>query len=135
MKTQLLTTLGNAKNYTLGVAEAMPEQHYDFKPTAAVWNFGELLHHIGYGIGWWKENYIRQQPADWNPPAAKAGKAAAVSYLKKAFASLEKSMEKVPLSDEVLSGFYATLDHITHHRGQATIYLRMNGIIPPEYVY
>ena len=135
MKTQLLTTLGNVKNYTLSVAEAMPESHYDFKPVAAVWNFGELMHHIGYGIGWWEENYIRQQPADWNPPAAKTGKAAAVTYLKKAFASLEKSIEKAQLSDNVTAGFYSTIDHITHHRGQATIYLRMNGVTPPEYVY
>lgn len=51
MKTQLLTTLENAKNYTLGLAGSMPEKNYDFKPAPAVWTFGELLHHIGYGIG------------------------------------------------------------------------------------
>ncbi|MEM6517680.1 MAG: DinB family protein, partial [Bacteroidota bacterium] len=27
-----------------------------------------------------------------------------------------------------------TIDHVTHHRGQATIYLRMNGIKPPDYI-
>jgi uncharacterized damage-inducible protein DinB len=25
------------------------------------------------------------------------------------------------------------LDHATHHRGQAVVYLRLNGIKPPEY--
>jgi hypothetical protein len=47
MKTQLLSTLEQAKNYTLSVAEMMPEATYHFKPTDPVWNFKELLHHIG----------------------------------------------------------------------------------------
>lgn len=135
MKTQLLTTLENAKNYTLSVAEAMPEKSYDFKPTPAVWTFGELLHHIGYGIGWWEENYIKQQPSDWNPPAATTRKAATIAYLEQAFAALKGNMENTPLSDQVVAGFYATIDHVTHHRGQATVYLRKQGIVPPEYVY
>lgn len=135
MKTQLLTTLENAKNYTLGVAGVMPEKNYDFKPAPAVWTFGELLHHIGYGIGWWEENYIRQQASDWNPPAPTTGKTATIAYLEKAFAILKKSVENVPLSDQLITGFYATIDHVTHHRGQATVYLRSKGIVPPEYVY
>ncbi|MEV4884703.1 DinB family protein [Chitinophaga ginsengisegetis] len=136
MKTQLLTTLENAKNYTLSVAEAMPEKGYPFKPTPAVWTFGELLHHIGYGIGWWEENYIKQRPSDWNPPApTTTRKAATIAYLNQAFDALKENMENTPLSDQVVAGFYATIDHVTHHRGQATVYLRNQGIIPPEYVY
>ncbi|MGO4290876.1 DinB family protein [Chitinophaga sp. RAB17] len=135
MKAQLLTTLGNAKDYTLNVAAAMPAENFDFKPTAAVWTFGELLHHIGYGIGWWEENFIRQQPADWDPPAATTGKDATIAYLNHAFSALKKSMEHIQLSDQAVAGFYATIDHVTHHRGQATVYLRMNGVVPPEYIY
>ncbi|MEZ2443065.1 DinB family protein [Chitinophaga sp. RCC_12] len=135
MKTQLLTTLENAKHYTLSVAEAMPEKNYHFKPTPAVWTFGELLHHMGYGVGWWEKNLIRQQPSEWNPPAATTSKAATIAYLNQVFAALKKSMEEMPLSDQVVAGFYATIDHVTHHRGQATVYLRTQGIVPPEYVY
>ncbi|MET3878123.1 DinB family protein [Chitinophaga sp. OAE865] len=135
MKTQLLTTLENARNYTLAVAESMPEKNYDFKPVPAVWTFAGLLHHIGYGIGWWEENYIRQQSSDWNPPTATTGKAATIAYLDGAFAALKKSMESLPLSEQAIAGFYATIDHVTHHRGQATIYLRMKDIVPPEYIY
>ncbi|MFA9454721.1 MAG: DinB family protein [Candidatus Aminicenantaceae bacterium] len=25
------------------------------------------------------------------------------------------------------------VDHITHHRGQTVVYLRLNGIKPPQY--
>jgi uncharacterized damage-inducible protein DinB len=135
MKVQLLTTLGNAKDYTLSVAAAMPSESYSFKPVPEVWTFGELLHHIGYGIGWWEENYIKQQPADWDPPTATTTKEATIAYLEKAFAALKKSVENSTLSDKVVAGFYATIDHITHHRGQATVYLRSKGIVPPEYIY
>jgi len=33
MRDLLLTTLENSRAYTLAVAEAMPENFYDFKPT------------------------------------------------------------------------------------------------------
>jgi hypothetical protein len=39
------------------------------------------------------------------------------------------------LNEEAIRGFYATLDHVTHHRAQAVTYLRCNGITPPDYVY
>ena len=135
MKAQLLTTLGNAKDYTLSIAAAMPADHYDFKPTEEVWTFEELLHHVGYGIGWWEENFIRQQSSDWNPPVATTGKEATITYLEQAFAALKKSVESIKMSDQVVAGFYATIDHVTHHRGQATVYLRSKGIVPPEYIY
>jgi hypothetical protein len=46
MEERLLLTLENSRIYTLQVAEAMPETSYDFKPTGAGWNFGELVDHI-----------------------------------------------------------------------------------------
>jgi len=136
MKKQLLETLERAKDYTLAVAEAMPETDYTFKPTGASWNFVELLNHIGYGIAWWKANYILQQEDEWQPPISKRGKEETIRYLQQAFLHLEKTCISLPLTDEMeIQGFHATLDHVTHHRGQAVTYLRCNGITPPEYMY
>ncbi|WP_106528441.1 DinB family protein [Chitinophaga niastensis] len=135
MKEQLLTTLENAKNYTLSVAAAMPRDAYDFKPADAIWTFNELLHHIGYGIYWWEENFIKQKESDWNPPAITAGKDETTAYLTGAFRALKESIGNIAPGDNGIKGFYATMDHITHHRGQATVYLRCKGITPPEYTY
>jgi hypothetical protein len=44
-------------------------------------------------------------------------------------------MKEQTLDEKSVYGAYATLDHITHHRGQAVLYLRTHGIEPPEYVY
>lgn len=129
MKKTLLPTLENARKYTLEVAAAMPAEQYHFKPANDIWSFAELLHHIGYGIFWWEENFMRQQEAEWAPPAATTTKKATIAYLEQAFDHLENS------TGENEQGFHATIDHITHHRGQATVYLRCQGIVPPTYIY
>jgi uncharacterized damage-inducible protein DinB len=135
MKTQLLNTVQNSQNYTIAVAEAMPESSYHFKPSEEVFNFGELVNHIAYGILWWNDNYIKKIETPWNPAVAKNSKAETIGYLKQAYNTLRKTIDNGELTDEQRNGFYATLDHITHHRGQATTYLRANGITPPEYTY
>jgi uncharacterized damage-inducible protein DinB len=135
MTEQLKVILNNSKNYTLAVAAAMPADSYGFKPVDTVWDFGELMNHIGYGIYWWEENYIRGTETDWNPPTSLASKGEIVTYLLDAFELLEKTLAELPDSQEAIIGFHTTLDHITHHRGQATVYLRCCDITPPEYIY
>ncbi|MBC9931559.1 DinB family protein [Chitinophaga qingshengii] len=133
MKKRLLEKLENARQYTLSVANAMPADSYTYTPDAAIWSFNELLHHIGYGIMWWNENYMLQQQADWNPPTVTKDPAATKAYLSECFDALQQSVEKATPDEKIIDGFYATLDHVTHHRGQATVYLRCKGITPPDY--
>lgn len=134
MNNKLSATLANSKQYSLAVAGAMPENGYSFKPVEEVFSFGELLNHIAYGIEWWEANYVRGSKTEWAPPAAGTTKKEVNAYLEKAYDGLAKTISGT-LSGEAISGFYATLDHITHHRGQATVYLRCKGITPPEYMY
>lgn len=135
MKEQLLSTVENSRNYTLQVADAMPENGYSFKPSGAGWNFAELLHHIAYGILWWNDNYVKGNKTEWNPPAGTGNKQQLKSYLNQAYDSLIDAVKKQKLTDEAINGVHATIDHVTHHRGQAVIYLRTNGVTPPEYMY
>ncbi|MEI9809125.1 MAG: hypothetical protein WDO16_15390 [Bacteroidota bacterium] len=72
---------------------------------------------------------------EWAPPAANDKKKQVVEYLTSAYDSLKQTIGKGELSDDAVKGFHATLDHITHHRGQAVLFLRLQGITPPEYVY
>ncbi|MCF0073017.1 DinB family protein [Dyadobacter sp. CY261] len=135
MKEQLLITLENSRKYTLAVASALPEATFQFKPAEEVWSFAELLSHIAYGIYWWEENYIRGTESDWSPPASAQTKVDAQAALEAAYDMLAKSVNALKPDTDQLNGFHATLDHITHHRGQATTYLRCCGIEPPTYVY
>lgn len=135
MKEHLFNTIKNSEAYTLAVAGAMPENGYTVQPVNTVWNFAELMNHIAYGIEWWTKNYVRKEETPWQPSASKKSKKEIVSYLEQAYAFLKDSMNNGPVTEEKRNGLYATLDHITHHRGQATTYLRFNGITPPEYSY
>jgi uncharacterized damage-inducible protein DinB len=121
--------------YTLAVAEAMPEKFYDARPSDSVWTFKELLHHVAYGIEWWNDNNIKKVKVDWNPPVTVKDKAAVMSYLNRAYDTLRSTVEKLTISDAAVLGFTSTIDHITHHRGQAVTYLRCKGITAPEYTF
>ncbi|NII29108.1 DinB family protein [Pseudoflavitalea sp. X16] len=135
MQAPLIKTLQNSRNYTLQVAEAMPEKLYDSKPAGAGWNFREQLHHIAYGIQWWENNYMKGNKTDWQPPATKKNKKEIMAYLNEAYDGLQQTLEQGKLSADAVQGFHATIDHITHHRGQAVLHLHVQEIEPPEYTY
>jgi hypothetical protein len=135
MKEKLLTVLENSRNYTMAVADAMPENAYGFKLVADSWKYGDLLTHIGYGIRWWDSNSIKNTKTDWEPPKTPDSKKAVIKYIGESYDTLKKTLENSKISDEVIYGFNATIDHITHHRAQAVLFLRSNNIAPPEYIY
>jgi len=136
MKKQLLETLKKATHYTLAVAAMMPEKEYTFKPGGAAWNFAELLNHTGYGLQWWKTNYLLGKETAWEPPVLQQTRSEVLNYLTQVFQDLEDTCAQLSMNTEAeVYGFHATLDHLTHHRGQAVLYLRCQGHTPPEYIY
>jgi uncharacterized damage-inducible protein DinB len=135
MKTDLLSTIEKSKDYTLAVAEAMPSNFYGFKPTEGVWSFNELMNHLAYGIQWWEHNFIKRTETKWNPPSNKTTKEETIEFVQKCYDGLTRTIESEKASEETLKGLWATLDHITHHRGQAILHLRLIGIAAPEYAF
>ena len=134
MKTQLLKRIHDSRQYTLSVAEALPEKNYDSVLAKGTWSFGELMNHIAYGIDWWESNLVKGIETTWEPPANKASKKEITVLLSSAFDSLEKTVSGTAANEKLTTAVWATLDHVTHHRGQAVIHLRKHGITPPEYV-
>ena len=113
MKEQLLETLKNSGNYTLSVAEAMPQASYDFKPSIEVMSFGELINHIAYGITWWTENYINGHEVAWNEPPAKDTREDSIAYLNNTYDSLKSTVENQEVKGNATHGFlcYARSHH------------------------
>ena len=58
-----------------------------------------------------------------------------IAYLQKNYEDLQKTITGGTINEDFIKGFQATIDHITHHRGQAIVYLRCNGIPAPEYCF
>ena len=142
-----ITKLQNSKEYTLKVATGMPEEKYGFKPVPEEMSFGEQLLHISANLNWLTSSYITSSKS----PVAKAAtpvqkKDEIIQVLNKTYEyaiGALKSFEAAHLSDTV--SFFAgpktklqiinlISDHQAHHRAQLIVYLRLNGIKPPDYV-
>jgi uncharacterized damage-inducible protein DinB len=146
--------LRSADREIVSLAEAMPAEKFNFRPTDGefknVRTFSQQMTHIAAilyevsaaALG---EKNPSEAGKDENGPASIDGKAAAVKYLKDAFAYAHKAAAAVTqansmdmLQSPFGSGKTARIDLVTtlmwhsfDHYGQAVVYARMNGIVPP----
>jgi uncharacterized damage-inducible protein DinB len=144
---EFLPTWQRARDYSIKFAEAMPEEHYNFKPTPEIMSFAEQVVHTA-GASFWFASKITAGP---NPAkdfkAEGKSKTEIIEHLKKSFDYVEKAITNlsdeeavkvIPLFGELKLTKAQTLltirDHTTHHRGSMVIYLRLKGIKPPQYV-
>ncbi len=135
----------NAKQYTLEFAEAMPAEKYDFAPVPEEMTFAQQLIHLSGNMIWLCTDYLNAAPfpMDLDHPSEK--KEDVIKLLEASFDHAEKTIEKFPPEqlDDVVDFFAGPMtkrrlfllltDHVTHHRGQLVVYLRLNGIVPPKY--
>ena len=135
----------NAKNYTLEIAQIMPEEYYDFKPSEEQMTFREQLLHILGNMRWLSSSYLGGKRLDVDLKKTDYSKAEILDLLRKGFDQAGKAIEELDeetLNEEV--SFFAgpmtkrqilTLmnDHLTHHRGQAIVYVRLKKLEPPSY--
>ncbi len=136
----------NAASYTIEVAEAMPEEYYEFKPTEEEMSFRRQLVHLSGNMLWLSSSYLnhgafnRDSVANWTPT-----KAATLELLRQSFDTAAEALERVDVAElgKEVQFFAGPMhlrqiillmhDHLTHHRGQAIVYLRLKGIKPPAY--
>ncbi|MFC3876765.1 DinB family protein [Winogradskyella maritima] len=143
-KKEFLKKWKNSLEYTIDVAQKMPESSYSYKPTEDVRSFGEQMVHIGEGMA-----YIGNSALDFQTvpqPTNANDKNAVISYLKKQYNALSEAAETKDASYfEETTSFWAgrmsrrkilniVFNHCTHHRAQAIVHLRMKGIKAPSYI-
>jgi uncharacterized damage-inducible protein DinB len=148
---EMIAEWQRAKTYTKAYLDAMPEDGYAFKPTQEIRSFAQQLLHLS------DANYIFATSASDKPnPVGDTGPAhnvneKTVSPTKEAttkavmdsydwvIATLQnmtpdqlRETVKFGKHDITRSGLFGkAFEHQTHHRGQATIYLRLKGVTPP----
>ena len=141
------------KSYTIAVAEAMPENKFNFKPVQEEGTFAEQLIHSANNIYTLSSRFLRDTVSPVNMKSMEEKvrnngltKAEIIAYVSNAFDYGGKSIEMLDAKklEEVINfwGGRATKrkivlllnDHQTHHRGQMVVYLRLNGIAPPAYI-
>ncbi len=135
----------NASEYTIELAEKMPEDKYDYKPVDGSRTFEEQLLHMMSNMVWLSSSYLAEDNFERDLKKKDYTKAEIIKLLKEATtfaATTIANLEANDLEKEV--DFFAgpmskrqimvlMNDHLTHHRGQIIVYLRMNGIKPPRY--
>jgi hypothetical protein len=132
------------------LAEAMPEEKWDFKPTQGAFRdartFAEQVKHVACANEAWAKKLRGERPPDrcdtGGPNSAKT-KAEILAYLHETFVLMDSEIAKTKMDNLMapMEGPYAgdnrlevlnsALWHISDHYGQLVVYLRMNGIIPP----
>ena len=127
---------------SVAVAQAMPPEKFAFRPHPDSMTFAQLLSHIAT-----TQYQFCAGLQDTNPPAlpSASSKDAVVQFLSDSFQYCSAAISK--LTDAQLAASHDSPDghlpgrdillvmyiHVAHHRGQAEIYLRDNGIAPPRY--
>ncbi len=145
-----LDVWNTASEHCLEVARAMPEELYAYKPTEVSKTFGEQMVHIGYTVELLTQRYVQGIEVTPNTPdASKMSKAEILELLEKGLAYVREviyTLEQEQLdqtcvmyhSGNTVSRAFALFyvqDHMNNHRAKANLYIRMNGIQPPEYTW
>jgi len=136
-----------AAQYTMAVAEAMPQNQYDSKVYSEGMSFKEQQLHIVTNISFLTQLISEEKRTFYDRENINSlGKEEVIEILKTAFSYVEvllESMEPDEVSKKIKFNnvsiskkniFYLLRDHMTHHRGQLVIYLRKQGIEVPDYV-
>ncbi len=149
-KTEFIEKYQRAFQYTLDVAEAMPAARYDYRPSDSIFTFAEQVNHAVRTVGRHTSTYYLNLDSirpDLNMDKDITGKAPLIEGIRHMESAILAILINIPDSEwtereiEFFSGtfpldhfFQILLDHLTHHRAMAIVYLRMQGITPPRYV-
>jgi hypothetical protein len=158
--TALMRTFGSQEYEFRAAAEAMPEDKYSFRPTVQgkftepapfgpteLRTFAEQIKHVACSNFAFAAELDAKKPPDGcdkgGPSPAKT-RAELLTYLRDSFAALNKSLNAVSSKNmyDPIEGPYAgpntrlglagvAIWHVADHYGQISLYLRLNGIVPP----
>ena len=139
------TVLTGNQSQVVQLAEAFPEDKYDWRPAEGINSVGEALLHVAGA------NYFLASKMGFPPPAEVdvmalgniKGKENIIAALKASNAFILDRITMVKddkLNEEVdfgfmkmnkLGGLLAVMEHNGEHKGQLIAYARSNGVVPP----
>src|SRR5271157_4770379 len=132
VKAIVVKHLKTSRDFTLKVADQMPESTYDFKLTPPQMSFAEQMIHLSQGFEYFVTPFSGAKPNPAKP--ASMNKKDVLAFMSKSF---DAAIEKVSkLTPEQIAKTYTNeegtmtgleflrgmLDHVTHHRASAEMY-------------
>ena len=148
--TEMAEQWQNSGKYILDVAGRMPDSSYAYKPTTDEMRFDEQLLHMASNMLWLSSTHLTAQKPPFTDEQLKQqtgkSKQEIMTTLQQSLTFAQMAVEAIPAADlDQTVQFFAgpktkrqiinlMHDHLTHHRAQTIVYLRLNGIKPPSYV-
>jgi len=145
LRGDFLRQLDDVEKKVTGLAQAMPQEKYTWRPGEGVRSVSEVLVHIAGA------NYFFLSIAGIKPPAGIGRdmektiteKAKVTEALKASFAharqsvgamadaDLEKPIKMFGRSSTIRELLFIMANHMHEHLGQSIAYARVNGVVPP----
>jgi uncharacterized damage-inducible protein DinB len=145
IKAIVVKHLTTSRDFTLKVAEQMPEADYAFKLTPPQMSFAEQMAHLSEEQAGLLAPFTGAQPQRSKPTSM--SKKDVIAFVRQSFdqsiatvskltpAQISKTYSSGEGSMTGLELLMFVLDHTTHHRASAEMYLRAKGITPAEYQF
>ncbi|MGB3144901.1 MAG: DinB family protein [Maribacter sp.] len=150
--TDYVERLENSRKYLILVAEKMPEDTYEYKASPESMSFAEHFMHIAWAMDWHSQSLLGGRKArDWETDTelkvANKSKEEMIATIDKTFeatiqlisefdtSTFNDRLDYLGLDRTKRQIFLLLADHITHHRAQMLVYLRLNGLKPPRYIF
>ena len=145
----LVTDFERGKTLSLAYVEAMPDDKFDFKPDEEAMSFATQMLHMAQGtVGLSANGTGAESPfGQTNLAEDKSNhtKTRITEITTEAFdfvinsvknmdpATFDEVIERGPFKVTRLGWVQKAKEHLNHHRGQTAVYLRLNGVKPPQY--
>ncbi|HVZ20281.1 MAG TPA: DinB family protein [Vicinamibacterales bacterium] len=145
VKAAVLKHLTTSRDFTLRVAEQMPDADYGFKLTPPQMSFAEQMVHLASEQPQLLAPFTNERPRPSKP--ASMTKKDVIAFVRQSFDQSIATVSKLTpaqIAKTYSSGEGAMtgvdllmflLDHTTHHRASAEMYLRAKGITPTDYQF
>lgn len=130
------------KGRLMQLAEAMPEDKYNWTPGEGVRTVGEVFVHAAES-NYYMLSLMKGEKFNMNSSESKADKKTALSLMEKSFSDLKESaaqfteedlnreIEAFGMKFSVRNFMVTVIAHLHEHLGQSIAYARMNGVTPP----
>jgi len=148
IKAQMLKDWQRAKDYTIEYLNTMPADKYGARPVDSIRSFAEQMLHLAAGnenlvaVATGNSKIFNNRNLEKAPGAqskdsvmyfVSASYDFAINGIKNMDASkLGERVARGRLSETRMTWMMKAFEHQTHHRGQCTIIIRLQGIRPPN---
>ena len=150
IKAEMVKDWERAKAYTIDYLNTMPADKYSFRANDSVRSFAQQMLHLAAGNVFLMMNATDQPPLAWlsqnmEMRTSAQAKDSVMYYVTSSYdycinAVKNSDMNKWGETKKMFGRFESTrfalmnktFEHQGHHRGQTTIYIRLQGIKPPE---